>query len=291
MDYNTCAGIDLHVHSTASDGSLSPVEILTLADQLRLGALAITDHDTVDGCAAAMASGIPCRMRFLTGVEISASWPPSFAGAGSFHLLGYGFRIDDPLLNQTLGTLQDARRQRNPRIIEKLNALGMDIDLDDISSQAAENVQLGRPHIASAMVQKGFVASINAAFDRFLGNGKPAYVDKFRVTCSRAIDMIIGAGGLPVLAHPGLLKIRDRERFETLVLELKSMGLRGIEAYYPEHGRIWTTRYLDVAQRYDLLVTGGTDFHGAIKPEIQIGFGTGEFHVPYAVFERLTAGR
>ena len=289
MDYNNRVGIDLHVHSSASDGSLSPIEILSLAVQLNLGAVAITDHDTIDGAKKALAAGIPDQLHFVTGVEISASRPLSYPGPGSFHLLGYAFRLDDPDLNHTLKKLQNARQQRNPRIIERLNAVGVNIDLEEVSGGTGEYGQLGRPHIAATLVKKGIVASIDEAFDRFLGTGKPAYVDKYRVDCARAIKLIADAGGIPVLAHPGLLDIRRQDAVEALVLELKEMGLKGIEAYYPEHTKAQTDQYLDLAIRHNLLVTGGTDFHGSIKPEIQLGFGRGNFHVPYELFEKLTA--
>ncbi len=282
-------GIDLHVHSSASDGSFSPIEIIALAEELDLGAVAITDHDTVDGVRQALAGGIPDRLQFLTGLEISASRPPSFPGSGSFHLLGYGISPDDPTLNLTLEKLQTAREQRNPRIIERLNSMGMPIDLEDVTAQGDENTLLGRPHIAKALVEKGYVTSINDAFNRFLATDKPAYVDKYRVNCDNAIEIITGAGGVPVFAHPGLLDIRQPHVFEKLIRELTAMGLRGIEALYPEHSPDQTEQYLEAASRHGLLVTGGTDFHGTIKPEIQLGSGTGNFHVPYDIYEKLIA--
>jgi len=279
--------IDLHVHSNASDGTLSPIELLTLADRLKIGALAITDHDTIDGSKSALAAGIPDQLHFITGVEISASRPPSFPGPGSFHLLGYRFRTDDPVLNNILRKLQGAREQRNPRIIERLAGLGFDIRLEDAQAETSDKSQLGRPHIASAMVTKGFAGSINEAFDRYLGTGKPAYVDKYRISCSSAIRVISDAGGISVLAHPGLLNITDPHRLDRLIGELKSMGLQGIEVYYPEHTRAQTAQFSKMAIRHKLLVTGGTDFHGAIKPDIQLGIGRGDFSVPYELFKQL----
>ena len=287
MDYNHRVSIDLHVHSTASDGTLSPVELINLADRLELGALAITDHDTIDGSKSALAAGIPDGLRFITGVEISASRPPSFPGPGSFHLLGYLFRPDDAVLNGVLKKLHKARKERNPQIIERLNTLGVDIRLGDALAETNDKSQLGRPHIATAMVRKGLVGSINEAFDRFLATGKPAYVDKYRVDCARAIEVISNAGGISVLAHPGLLEIRCQNRLDALVQELKSMGLRGIEVYYPEHSQTQIDQFMEIAVRHQLLITGGTDFHGAIKPEIQLGFGRGDFTVPYELYRQL----
>ena len=278
--------IDLHIHSTASDGTLSPREILNMAQRLNLGAISITDHDTIDGTKQALAIGIPPSLKFLTGVEISANPPGSFSCPGSFHILGYGINIDDTQLNHTLVRLQEARKSRNPRIIELLNHMGFELTLNEILKDSGK-CQLGRPHIAKQMVKKGFVQSVGEAFDRYLATGQPAYVDKYRVDCKRAIDVILNAGGLPVLAHPVLLKLKDDDVHEKLIVCLKEMGLKGIEAYYPEQPSDLTARYIRIADRHGLLITGGTDFHGSIKPEIKMGSGYGNFSVPYELYEKL----
>jgi predicted metal-dependent phosphoesterase TrpH len=278
--------IDLHIHSTASDGTLSPSEILNMAQRLNLGAISITDHDTIDGTKEALAIGIPPSLKFLTGVEISANPPPSFSGPGSFHILGYGINIHDTELNHTLVRLQEARKNRNPRIIELLNRMGFELTLHEIRKEVGE-CQLGRPHIANQMVKKGFVQSVSEAFDNYLATGQPAYVDKYRVDCDRAIAVILNAGGIPVLAHPVLLNIQDDDVLEKLVICLKEMGLKGIEAYYPEQTPDLIARYTEIANRYGLLITGGTDFHGSIKPEIKMGSGRGNFSVPYELYEKL----
>ncbi|MFC1829865.1 PHP domain-containing protein [Thermodesulfobacteriota bacterium] len=287
MDYNQQVNIDLHVHSTASDGSLSPLEILETARDLQLGAVAITDHDTIDGSKEALAAEIPPGLKFLTGVEISATPPPPFSFPGSMHILGYAIRLDDPALNQALDLLQDSRKNRNPRIVDRLNNLGVDITLDEVLKEIGGNGQLGRPHIARLMVKKGFAESINNAFDRYLATGKPAYVDKFRIDSARAIEIIKGAGGIPVLAHPFLIQTETNIILEDLVLTLKSMGLMGIEVYYPEHTPEHIEQYTALANRHELLITGGTDFHGSLKPDIQMGTGKGNLHIPYALYEKL----
>jgi len=286
LDYSDNRGIDLHIHSNASDGTFYPNEIIALAKKLRLSAIAITDHDTIDGSKEAIETGIPSEFNFLTGVEISADPPSSFSCSGSFHLLGYSFSIDDHILNETLYTLQMARKNRNPKIIELLNNLGFDITIKEVIDFVGEG-QIGRPHIASLMVEKGFVESINKAFDKYLGRGKPAYVDKYRLECSKALEIIVGAGGVPVLAHPSLFTIREEKNFEDLVVVLKDMGLKGIEAYYPEHSKDKTSYYIEIARKYGLLITGGTDFHGSLKPDIGMGSGRGNFHVPYSLYENL----
>ncbi|MDM8526494.1 PHP domain-containing protein [Desulfococcaceae bacterium HSG8] len=286
MACNESVNIDLHIHSDASDGTLSPSEILTMARHLELGAIAITDHDTVAGSKTAISVGIPDSLNFLTGIEISAHPPPSFPCAGSFHILGYGINADDPLLNRTLDVLQEARKNRNPRVIERLTGLGIEISPDELTDNF-KGCQIGRPHIARLMVKKGVVSSVNEAFDKYLSRGKPAYADKYRVDCREAIEVILGAGGIPVLAHPVLLDPLNEKPLEYLISLLKSMGLKGIEVYYPEHSPEQTARYAEIAGQYDLLMTGGTDFHGSLKPEIRMGSGRGDFSVPYALYEKL----
>jgi len=282
--------IDLHIHSTASDGSLSPSEILTLARNLNLGAIAITDHDTINGSREAIAYGTPPSIQFLTGVEISASPPPLFPCSGSFHILGYSINLDDPALNNTLSLLQKARKNRNPKILTLLSNMGIGLTLEEIRSEVGE-CQLGRPHIALIMVKKGYVQSIDAAFEKYLGKGKPAYVDKYRIDCAKAIAIITEAGGIPVLAHPTLLQIKNNAIFENLVGTLKDMGLKGIEIYYPEHTLDLVSYYADIANRHNLLMTGGTDFHGSIKPEIKMGSGKGNLSIPYDLYEKLISSQ
>ena len=286
MGYNTHVKIDLHIHSTASDGTLTPSEILAQAQNLHLGAIAITDHDTLDGSKNALSLGIPPSIKFLTGVEISSEPPPSFSSTGSFHILGYAVDVDHPNLNHTLSMLRDSRKRRNPQILELLSRFGIEIALDEVRNLAG-NSQLGRPHIAQLMVEKGYVHSIDAAFDEYLGNGKPAYVDRFRFECEETIKAILNAGGLPVLAHPFLLGIKENSILDDLIAVLTEMGLKGLEVYYPEHTKNLIAYYSRLASRYNLLITGGTDFHGDIKPEIKMGVGKGDFFVPYELYEKL----
>jgi len=286
LDYKNRLGIDLHIHSTASDGSLTPAEIIDHAHRLNLAAIAITDHDSIYGSKEALRTGIPPSLKFLTGVEISAAHPLFFPGSGSFHILGYCIRLDNYALNQTLNRLRQARKNRNPKIIKRLNELGLKISLEDVNQMVA-NGQLGRPHIAQAMIKMGFVESMDEAFDRFLGAGKPAYVDKDRIGCEEAIKMILGAGGVPVLAHPALLNIDDDCQLDELIQNLIKIGMRGIEVYYPEHSSEQTQHYTELANKYDLLMTGGTDFHGSITPKIKMGTGKGALFVPYKLYEKL----
>ncbi len=286
LAYDPHAGIDLHVHSTASDGTLTPAEILAMAVRLGLKAIAITDHDTLAGSTAAIAAGIPPSLNFLTGIEISTAAPPGFRLNGSVHLLGYGINPGDSTLNSILDILKSARENRNPQIIARLSTLAMTLNAQELAAIVGDAIA-GRPHIAQLMVQKGMADSIDDAFDRFLGKGKPAYVDKYRVPMADAIDAINGAGGIAVLAHPYLNDMTDPRVFEDFMRTLKFMGLKGIEAIYPGHPEAATSEYCRLARKYDLLITGGTDFHGEVTPGIRMGVGNGSFHVPYSLYEAL----
>ena len=286
MEYKNRLGIDLHIHSTASDGSLTPADIIDHAQKLNLAAIAITDHDSVDGSKEALQIDIPPSLHFLTGVEISAAHPPFFPGSGSFHILGYAIHLDNRDLNQALGKLQDARKNRNPEILKRLNKLGFRISLEEVNQEAGEG-QLGRPHIAYAMLKKGFVASISEAFDKYLGNAGPAYVDKDRIECEQAISIIRAAGGVPVLAHPALLNIENNQKLDALLQNLVKIGLAGIEVYYPGHSPQQIRQYTELAENYGLLMTGGTDFHGSITPDTKMGSGDGNLFVPYTLYKEL----
>jgi len=286
LEYKNRLRIDLHIHSTASDGSLTPADIIGHAQKLNLAAIAITDHDAVGGSKEALRIGIPPALHFLTGVEISAAHPPFFPGSGSFHILGYAIHLDDRDLNQALLKLRDARKNRNPEILKRLNKLGLPISLEEVRQEVGE-VQLGRPHIAYAMVKRGFVASVNEAFEKYLGTAKPAYVDKERIECEQAINLIRAAGGIPVLAHPALLNIEDDRQLDALLQNLMKIGLAGIEVYYPGHSPRQIRQYAELARKYSLLMTGGTDFHGSITPEIKMGSGEGDLFVPYNLYEEL----
>jgi 3',5'-nucleoside bisphosphate phosphatase len=277
--------IDLHIHSTASDGTLSAPEIIRIAQQLGLGAVSITDHDTLAGTKEALNAGIPSSLGFITGVEISTDPPPSFSFSGSMHLLGYGIRLDDPALNKELTRLQEARANRNPEIVNRLNQLGFALSYESLSASC--DGQLSRPHIARKMLEKGYVSSIDEAFDKYLGNGMPAYVDKYHLNWHRAIQVIRESGGISVLAHPSLLNLPNDDALEKLIVILKSAGLGGIEVYYPGNTESQTKRFIALALRHNLKMTGGTDFHGALNPNIQMGVGEGDLFIPYSLYENL----
>ena len=292
MDSNrhgaTRLGIDLHIHSTASDGTVAPLDILDEARRIPLGAVAITDHDTLAGVREVLAAGNPVDIPFLTGIEISISPPRPFPIQGSLHLLGYGMAVDDPDLNQALDELRQSRDSRNPRIITKLNALGIRLSYDDVRKEAGDS-QIGRPHIATCLIRKGYAADINDAFNRYLGTGRPAYVNRHRIVAARAIALVRAAGGIPILAHPDLYGLPDSGTLEKLIKVLVDAGLMGIEVYYPGHSAAVVHHLETIAGQMDLLMSGGTDFHGDLKPDTRLGVGTGDFFVPVALYEKLRA--
>ena len=264
--------VDLHTHSTASDGTLGPAAVVALADAANLAALALTDHDTTSGLAEARAAAASRpALRFVPGVEVSARHSP-----GTMHILGLGIDESSEALRKLLGGFIDARDERNPRIMAKLHELGMDVDMDDVLA-AAESFDPGRPHvigrmhIAEAMRVKGHAQSIQDAFTRYLSNGGAAYVDKERLEPRGVIEGILAGGGVAVLAHTVQLKLRDAQELEDYVRRLAGWGLGGIEVYHPDHSDQQTRHYLDLARALGLMVTGGSDFHGAAKPGVAIG--------------------
>jgi 3',5'-nucleoside bisphosphate phosphatase len=277
--------VDLHVHSTASDGSLSPLQIIERAKELRLRAVAITDHDTVEGSAEALGYPPLPSLEILSGIEISADVP-----SGTMHILGFLLRLDDPSLRQTLKRVQRARANRNVKIVEKLQDLGLRVQYDEITSISGGG-QVGRPHIAQVLVHKGAARSVGDAFKKFLRKGGPAYIPRYRLLPDEAIRMILGAGGVPVLSHPFTLDAKDEEDLESILVHLKEAGLKGLEVYYPEHGPKRTAQYERLARRHGLVMTGGTDFHGAAKPRVQMGIGRGDLRIPYRLVEKLKAAK
>ncbi|MCP4669664.1 MAG: ribonuclease III [Desulfobacula sp.] len=278
--------IDLHIHSTASDGSLSPIEIINLAKETKLQAVSITDHDTIDGVKEVLKHSQSNALEFICGVEISCDPPAQFKNLGSIHLLGYGFSIYDKNINAILNKAKKARIQRNPAIIERLNALGFNLTIEQVEERFGAD-QTGRPHIAELMKEKGYVKSFKEAFDKYLGKGKKAYVEKYKVSCEKAIKIILEAGGIPVLAHPGLLNFNQSHQLENFIDILMTYGLAGMEVYYTEHDDTLTSFYKKLAHEKKLLATGGSDFHGKFNKGVALGTGTGNLNIDYSLFKAL----
>jgi len=272
--------IDLHTHSTASDGTLSPAALIGYARTKGLEALAITDHDTVEGLAEALAEAAKTGFEVVPGVEISAQYP-----RGTLHILGYYMDFTGAAFLKQLSVLQDARADRNPKIVAKLQAQGLDITFEEIEQEAGSGL-VGRPHFAQVLVKKGYVKDPQQAFDRYLKKGAAAYEEKFRFPVKDAIRMIAEAGGIPVLSHPVTLNCNNLQ-LETEVKAWRDFGLQGIEAYYSEHDQLQTRLYEELARRYQLVTTGGSDFHGNMIKGIELGSGRGNLNIPYSVLEGL----
>jgi predicted metal-dependent phosphoesterase TrpH len=272
--------IDLHTHSTASDGTFSPEELVYLAKKEKLQALALTDHDTIDGLKPAYNTAKDLGLPFLCGVEISIK----FEGPGHFHLLGYFLEPEIPKINDTLLKLKKAREERNKKMIEKLNNLGIKITLEELKEIAQG--EIGRPHIAILLVKKGIVKSFEEAFQKYLKKGAPAYVPKALLLPEEGIKLILEAKGIPVLAHPITLKLNLLELKKYIKL-LKNFGLMGIEVFYPEHTTDFTKFLIECAKELGLLLTGGSDFHGENKPDIKLGKGLNNLNVPFECYKNL----
>ncbi|MFO7769501.1 MAG: PHP domain-containing protein [bacterium] len=272
--------IDLHAHTTASDGSLSPTGLVEAALEADLAAVGITDHDTIDGVPEALDAGRRLGIRVVPGVEISCE----LAG-GTLHILGYGFDPGHPDLNTGLGRLKQAREDRNPRIIRRLNELGVDITLEQVAERAGGGM-IGRPHIAQTLKDLGAVETVQEAFDEYLGSGAKAHFDKFRFQPGEAFGMIRSAGGIPVMAHPHQTR-REGEELRTLVARLRQAGLEGIEVRYSRHTPDQQAFYQGLAEEFDLVPTGGSDFHGRTKPDIELGRGKGALEVPASWLETI----
>ncbi|MGC4096584.1 MAG: PHP domain-containing protein [Nitrospira sp.] len=272
--------IDLHLHTTHSDGSCSTAEVMTFAKQAGLTALAITDHDIVDGIPEATAMGKELGIEVVPGVEIS-----SRLGESELHILGYFLNWTDPQLAQRLKTLRDSRHLRNPKIVQRLNELGIPITYEEVRALAGTE-SVGRPHIARLLMEKKFVTSAKEAFDRYLATGRPAFVDRELPEPAEAVRWIREAGGVPVLAHPTWVRT-SADGLRVLVRDLKAAGLGGMEVHYSTHTPSQTTEYLDLAKQCDLLVTGGSDFHGVTKPDIEVGIGRGQLKVSGKLLDPL----
>lgn len=274
------ARIDLHLHTRFSDGSLTPAEVVNLAHQAGVTALAITDHDIVDGIPHAMEAAAPRDIEVIPGVEIS-----SLFNERELHVLGYFFDWQDSTFRDHLAQQRHSRQVRNPQTIKRLNALGLELSEEDVNAKAGSD-SIGRPHIAQVLVDKGYVHDTREAFDRYLKEGAPAYVPRTLSNTPDVITWIRDAGGVPVLAHPTWTRCQGEPLYR-LCACLKEAGLLGLEVFYSSHNRQQTSRYLELAKRLDLLVTGGSDFHGAANPAVQVGRGKGNLKVPAALLDPL----
>jgi hypothetical protein len=271
--------IDLHVHSTFSDGSMSPAELLHYAHRLGLSALAITDHDTIEGVDEAMHTGGTLGVEVVSGLELSIKH-----GDTAVHLLGYLFEPSDKALLLALQRLQAARLERNEIILANLNRLGVAIEMQELAKVSGHG-QSGRPHIAQILMQKHVVKNMDEAFDRYLAKGGLAYAPRTVLQAKDAIKMIKNAGGLAILAHPQQLEKSGKD-VGAVISRLQEIGLDGIEVYYPTHSRQFKKKLLTIAKKLDLLITGGSDYHGTIRPGTTLAGGK-NCSVPRKLLEEM----
>ena len=275
--------IDLHTHSTCSDGSMSPEELIRHAKAEGLSALALTDHDTVDGLSRAQREAKAVNLEFIPGIEFSV------ISDAETHIVGLFIDPTEPRFAKALEDIRQERTQRNQMTQERLFAIGLPVTAEEARKEAGTNL-IGRAHFAKVMVKKGFAASIKDAFDRYLAAGKPAYCRVRSLTAEEGIRLIKDAGGVAVAAHLHHIK-KEGDELEDYLRELKSYGLDGIEGIYSEYTPQMTRDYQALAKKLDLFLSGGSDFHGSMKPHIAIGKGMGDLAVPYSFLEELKACR
>lgn len=273
--------VDFHTHSTCSDGTLTPTELVKHAQESGLSAFALTDHDSVDGIKEAMQAAENCNIEFIPGIEFSA------AEKTETHIIGLFIDPENETLLATIKKLKDNRRRRMEDICLKLSNLGFDITIEEALAVAGGTF-VGRAHIAKLMMSKGYCRSVKECFDKYIGLGKPAYSEKNELTAAEAVKAIRAAGGIAFLAHLNQTGY-DLNELEDLLSELKSVGLNGIEGYYPEYTAEHISQYRALAEKLSLALGGGSDYHAEMKPHIEIGVGTGNLKIPYFIFENLKA--
>ena len=269
--------IDLHSHTNESDGSLSPQQLVAEAQRIGLEALSITDHDTLGGYDAALPAATAAGLELICGIELSTK-----LNGRSVHLLGY-FLNEDGIgpFRAWVREMQASRRERNVRLAARLQELGFDITL--AAAEARGRGMTGRPHFAQLMVEKGYVRDIRQAFDDYLDESAIGYVQRMEPQFAESVERIRNAGGIASLAHP----VRVREDVPAILPSLVEAGLNGLEVYHSDHDAQTTACYLALAQRYRLAITGGSDFHGDVKPAVRLGVGEGNLAISRAVLDCL----
>ena len=267
--------IDLHTHTHYSDASISPHDLIKLAKKAGLSAIGVTDHDTLMGIPEAIEYGKRYGVEIVPGVELSTE-----ENGRDIHILGYLFDVNNAELCEKLELFRKVREERAIKIAHKLKQFGIYLDPDRIKEIAGKGA-IGRPHIAQALLEKGYVKSIPEAFEKYIGYDSPAYVPKYKIKPEEAIQLILNAGGIPIIAHPGYYF--DLE----YILHLKRNGLMGIEVWHPEHSDEEVELLNRVAQKYGFLKTGGTDYHGEKKINVRLG----DIKLPYEILQKLKDAR
>lgn len=276
--------IDLHVHSTASDGTFTPAELVEEAASLGISAIAITDHDSVSGIEEALTAGAENGVEVVPGVELSTEYMDT-----EIHVVGLFIDWHNEVLLRQLHAFRDNRDNRNLKMIDRLRQEGFSITAEAIYERNPDAV-IARPHIARYLVDTNQVKDMQTVFDKYIGDGCKCYVDRMKITPMRAVELIHEAGGTAILAHPCLYKMKRKE-IEVMVQEMIAAGLDGIEAVYSCNQGSDEKDYKEMAARYGLLVSGGSDFHGSNKPYIKLGTGKGNLTVPYELLEQIKMSR
>jgi hypothetical protein len=272
---------DLHTHTTFSDGTRTPTEVVKLASDAKMKAVAITDHDMINGIPEGLAQGARSRIEVIPGVEITAQ-----SQTGKMDILGYYIDIASPTLESNLRALRENRENRNPRIIDRLQDMGVDITYDEVL-ELATNASVGRPHIARVLVKKEYAKTIGEAFRRYVGADAPAYVPREHLSSRQVIHLIRAAGGVPVLAHPDSLGLGFENELDMQLARLVREGLLGIEVMYSGYDSKVTSQLMKLAEKHSILATGGSDYHGDPESDIQVGTGKGALRVPHRFAESL----
>lgn len=277
--------IDLHTHSTVSDGSDPPHRIPELAADAGCSAVALTDHDRLDGVEAARARAGELGVTFISGCELSCALPTST----SMHMLVYFLEPGEGPLQDKLAELQGARDERNRALAQRLSELGLPISYEEMEEEAGGS-GTGRPHAAAVLVRKGVVGSVSEAFERWLGEGRPGYVERTRLAPEEALSLVRKSGAVAAVAHPFSLKLDDAD-LEAVIRELAGHGLTGLECVYGRYSPEERERLAGLARRLDLVATGGSDHHGTYKPDLQVGVGQGDLEVADQVLHDLADRR
>jgi predicted metal-dependent phosphoesterase TrpH len=263
---------------------MTPTELVQEAKQLGLRAIALTDHDTIDGIPEFLQAGKALDIETVPGVEISVD--TKLPQNGHMHMLGLFIDPNDPGLKSKLHYLRNHRNERAEKILTKLKQLGAEVSLEELQQEAGEG-SIGRPHIAKILLRKGIVSSLQEAFDLYLAKGKPAYVDKIKFDEENAISLIKGAGGLAILAHPHLMNYSRFEETSEKILQLQEMGLDGFEVYYSGLVKNYTDQLIQLAEQHDFVVSGGSDYHGKNKENIRMGTGKNDLNISDEVYLNL----
>lgn len=274
--------IDLHIHTAASDGTCSPAEVVRRAHELGLSAVAITDHDTVSGCAEAAAVGQELGLEAVAGVELSSRY------GKTIHILGYFVRTNSPALTRVLDGIVAERNARNRKMAAMMAADGLAVDYEEMRQRFGTSI--GRPHFGEVLVELGKAESVQDAFDRYIEKGQRYYLPRKMISIERSVEVIREAGGVPVLAHPFQYRLEE-PALRQLIEHCMDHGLLGLECRYSLYDEEQSRYLLKLAKEYGLVPTGGSDFHGSNKPDIRIGVGKGALAVPLSCLEELKKRR